>query len=244
MTIIQTALSAGASLLGLMTVRANRGFQPASGSMFSAMATIEETHVDEMDITDHPVEYGAAISDHAFRRPSELSIVCGWSDSPNDTSATNALTALGVGVAASKSQLFAELMNASNLVDAAYAAVNPTFSGGQSSTQRIYQQLLDYQQSRVLFSIYTGKRRYQNMLIKSLAVTTDERTENALIVRMTCREILFAQTQTVTAPSPQNMATPEANSSPSESGAVNLVPGDKFNAGAGRGAVNPANVKP
>ena len=41
----------------------------------------EEGHRDELIITQHPVESGTAITDHAFKRPQELDMRCGWSDS-------------------------------------------------------------------------------------------------------------------------------------------------------------------
>jgi hypothetical protein len=40
---------------------------------------IEEKHADTLTITDHPVEQGAAISDHAFKNPAELTMTCGFS---------------------------------------------------------------------------------------------------------------------------------------------------------------------
>ncbi|WP_187273274.1 phage baseplate protein [Methylobacterium sp. WL19] len=42
---------------------------------------VEEMHRDELIITDHPVETGAAITDHAFKRPSEVEMRCGFSNS-------------------------------------------------------------------------------------------------------------------------------------------------------------------
>lgn len=42
---------------------------------------IEETGRDTMFVTNHPVEKGATISDHAFMMPVELEMSCGWSDS-------------------------------------------------------------------------------------------------------------------------------------------------------------------
>lgn len=42
---------------------------------------IEEAHRDELIITQHPVEKGATITDHAFARPAELDMRCGFSDS-------------------------------------------------------------------------------------------------------------------------------------------------------------------
>lgn len=42
---------------------------------------VEEIHSDDLIITEHPVEQGAAISDHAFKKPAEVSLRYGWSDS-------------------------------------------------------------------------------------------------------------------------------------------------------------------
>ena len=46
-----------------------------------ADVTIEEKHKDELNITDHPTEAGASISDHAYMEPPELTIKVGWSES-------------------------------------------------------------------------------------------------------------------------------------------------------------------
>lgn len=48
-------------------------------------ATFEELHSDDLAVTDHPVETGAAISDHAFKLPSRLEMRCGWSNSTAGT---------------------------------------------------------------------------------------------------------------------------------------------------------------
>lgn len=42
--------------------------------------TVEEIYRDEVVTTDHPVERGAAITDHAFKRPVSIEIRCGWSN--------------------------------------------------------------------------------------------------------------------------------------------------------------------
>lgn len=46
---------------------------------------IEEDHTDEMTITQHPVETGADITDHAFKQPAQLTMRCGWSQSGGNT---------------------------------------------------------------------------------------------------------------------------------------------------------------
>ncbi|WP_336152129.1 phage baseplate protein [Acinetobacter sp. 99] len=46
-----------------------------------ADVTVEEKHKDELKITEHPTEVGAAISDHAFKEPPEVTMKVGWSES-------------------------------------------------------------------------------------------------------------------------------------------------------------------
>lgn len=43
--------------------------------------TMEETHTDKLVTTKHPVERGAAITDHAYKEPSIVTMHIGWSDS-------------------------------------------------------------------------------------------------------------------------------------------------------------------
>lgn len=42
---------------------------------------IQEVHDDAVTITQHPVEYGAAVSDHAYREPSQVMMTIGWTPS-------------------------------------------------------------------------------------------------------------------------------------------------------------------
>jgi hypothetical protein len=52
---------------------------PRSVGGIVAQVWISEQERDELHITEHPVEQGAPISDHAYKRPSEVIIRCGWS---------------------------------------------------------------------------------------------------------------------------------------------------------------------
>jgi hypothetical protein len=139
---------------------------PINGNFFVDQVTISEEHEDEMEITQHPVEQGAAISDHAYRQPAELELTCGWSNS---------------GAAARRDENYVET---------------------------VYQRLLALQQLRVPFSIVTGKRLYRNMLISSLAVTTNQHTETTLMVRARCREVIIVETAVTTLPPPASQANP------------------------------------
>ncbi len=42
---------------------------------------VEENHTDDLEITEHPVEQGASINDHAYKKPAELTLRGGWSNS-------------------------------------------------------------------------------------------------------------------------------------------------------------------
>lgn len=59
-------------------------FPQRSIGSFVATVTISEEATDELEVTSHPVQYGADITDHAYRKPSELkvAIMQGHSDTP------------------------------------------------------------------------------------------------------------------------------------------------------------------
>ncbi|MDD3310948.1 phage baseplate protein [Pseudodesulfovibrio sp.] len=119
--------------------------------------TVSEQHQDELEITSHPVEQGAEITDHAFAKPATVSIEAGHSDSGGS-------------------------------------------STGDSRAVEAYEALLKLQDSREPFDLVTGKRAYTNMLIRSLAVTTDKATEHVLSVRAELQEVKIATVQTVSVP--------------------------------------------
>ena len=131
-----------------------------------AMCTIEESHYDELAITDHPVEFGASISDHAYMLPYELRIRFAWSKSGNSID---------------------------SIIKSGLAALDSAMSGADNYLEAQYRALRTLQQKRLPFDIITGKRLYQDMLIKSLAVETDAKTENALFVEMVCRQVMIVK---------------------------------------------------
>lgn len=64
------------------------------------------------------------------------------------------------------------------------------------SPKEVYQKLLDLQNSREPFDVVTGKRTYNNMLIRALEVTTDRTSENVLSAVLTLREVIITSTTT------------------------------------------------
>ena len=57
--------------------------------------TVEEKHKDELKITEHPTEAGAAISDHVYKETPELTMKVGWSESAGKLNGYVGNTALG-----------------------------------------------------------------------------------------------------------------------------------------------------
>lgn len=68
------------------------------------------------------------------------------------------------------------------------------------SLSKIYQELLELQESRVPVSVYTPKRVYPNMLIASLGQTTDPKTENCLALTFSFQEIIVVPVTTTQVP--------------------------------------------
>lgn len=168
----------------------------SSSLLFIPQVTIEEDHLDVLSITDHPVEYGSNITDHSFKHPAELVLKYGWSNSPTpslaDSVAGLVTGAIGSGVA-----------TIAGLAQSSLSGFNiGTDGSGIQTTQvnKIYDQLVQLQASRILFAIYTGKRFYQDMLIQQLRVETDYTTENALIATLRCRQVIIAKTSVQSLP--------------------------------------------
>jgi len=125
---------------------------------------IEEIHHDQTRITDHPVETGAAISDHAFNMPPEVEMRCGFSNST---------------------------------------------AGAEGYVQSVYQEFLALKATRQPFDVSTGKRQYQNMLISSLVVTTDETSEFALNIVVGLRYIIITNTTQTAGAAQSAQASPQ-----------------------------------
>jgi hypothetical protein len=106
---------------------------------------------------------------------------------------------------------------------------SPVDFGDPNYVQNIYAEFLALQATLQTFDILTGKRAYTNMLCTMLQVSTDERTENALMMTAECREILIAQTQIMTVGSSSNMSNPQSNSATMNTGTNALGPANANN---------------
>lgn len=156
-------------------------------------AIIEEVHNDSLMITEHPVQGGlyATITDHAIKRPAELILRCGWSNS-----------------------------SMSSLLGSADAFFTGGGLSASDYVSGIYSQLLALQESRVPFSITTSKRQYEDMLIQGLSTTVDNTTSNILMVSATCKQIILVETQATTLPPTANQSDPASTAETDNVGVV------------------------
>lgn len=159
------------SLLGELTYALISAPQSQFGGIIPDVV-IEEVYRDGLIITDHPVERGAAITDHAFLRPRTLEMRCGWSNST---------------------------------------------AGAEGYIDAIYEALIQLQQIREPFDVFTPRRAYRNMLLADIQVSRDERTNSVLACSVSLREVILTQTQSAGANS-GSQAMPEKTASPTDTG--------------------------
>ncbi|BEL79901.1 hypothetical protein SM12BL3_12080 [Serratia marcescens] len=160
---------------------------------------ISEKHMDATEITEHPVELGAPTSDHAYDRPAEVTMELGF--------ASGGSLIDGIDTT--------EIFN-----------VSTGLSLGTSPAD-VYQQLLELKKNKVPFAVTTGKRQYQNMLIRAIEVLTDKTSENVLMTTLTLRELIITETQKVTTTPAENMQSPQDTGGVSNTGLKNPTTPEK-----------------
>jgi len=184
--------------------------------VITADAVIEEHHIDSTEITQHPIEVGSTISDHAFMKPAELILHMAWSNStigpiPGIPSTSNAIA----------DDLIAK---ASTVVSSNTYNIYKAFTDDTDKLMVNYNTLRSLQNRFILFTVYTGKRIYQNMLCKELIVETDYKKEESLFVRMTCQQVILVNT--FSAPAQEVKTNLPMTDSPTSVGSVNPIPSD------------------
>jgi hypothetical protein len=171
-------VAAGAQLgLESILIRPRRAIGP-----FEAHVTLRERHQDDLEVVDHPVEQGAQISDHAFKRPPEVVIECAWSDSPKPSGGIGGIIDSIAGVGGVQSLITGNSVN---------------------QVRDVYDKLRALQSSAELIEVVTGKRTYTNMIVKSLTVETDKDTEHVLRVTVVLRQMLIASVRVVAISAPR-----------------------------------------
>lgn len=140
---------------------------------------MRERHKDTLGITSHPIQTGAAITDHAYVIPPQFTLEWGWSNS-----SLKALT-----------ENFSDF-RLSNFV---------TGKLGENYINEVYESLRKLQQKRVLCTVVTSKRKYKNVLIESIDTETTENTTYSMMVILNCRSVQIVETSMGKISTPTNV---------------------------------------
>ena len=188
---------------------------------------IKETHLDELDITQHPIQKisttssNTPISDNAFKRPVELTMVVGWSDASQWGASLGALSNVGQTV-------YSQVSGFSN---------TGGYSNGASSYLKgVYNNMLALQASLIPMSVVTGKRTYTNMMIERIECDTDADTENVVILTIHFKEVIIVTT------SATNVISPQVGTISNDKITVNTAPVNAGTKQLGTAVTNPVGV--
>lgn len=139
-------------------------------------ASITETHTGTAEVTDHPVEQGAAVSDHVRVQPATLTLEGFVSNTPLPLSSDPLTRRNSLGV---------EFDSRSSM--------------DLSRAGQAYTDLERLKNAGELFTVVTMLRSYDNMLMTSLVVPRDATTGDGLRFSATFKQVRLATSRTVQA---------------------------------------------
>lgn len=163
----------------------------------SGYVTLGEGTVDAMEITKQPVQQGANISDHAFVKPVILSMQILFADN----------------LTQSLAQMYQKLLALQRPTAAAQPTLAPGVLGPLPPTP--LPQLLP-------FNVVTPKRTYFNMLLATLGMTTDKKTENCLAITATFEQVILVPVTVTSVPRSQ-LKNPGSNGATQKVGQVSAL---------------------
>jgi len=141
--------------------------------------SVSETHVDEAEITDHPVEGGADMTDHIRKKPNSIEL---------NGIITNTPIAIMASLSVGSPVTTDFLPFVMDRVEAGYAELRRAMEAGER------------------LDVVTSLRSYENMAIQSLTVTRDVNNGNVLNCKISLREIIEAKALSIDLPTPTDVA--------------------------------------
>jgi len=144
--------------------------------------SVDENHVDEAEITDHPVEIGSNVSDHIRKMPATLEL----NGIVTNTPVTILASLLG------GSPLTTDFLPTIERVEVAYAELRRLQEDGE------------------LVTVVTSLREYENMAVKSVAAKRNAANGNILDVIVNLQEVILASALAIDLPVPANVANKAA----------------------------------
>jgi hypothetical protein len=154
-----------------------------------------EDHGFDSEVTDHPVESGADITDHVRARPIKLVVDCVVSDTPIGE------VAKVRGMAEAQSQMRAQLFSGVPGSGAAASA-----RAGRLPSEDAFAHLLAIRDRREPVTVITERRTYPRMVLEGLTIPRTSSTGDALEFRATFKEVRLVTNERTTIP----VAVPKA----------------------------------
>ncbi|QBX80179.1 phage baseplate protein [Citrobacter tructae] len=71
---------------------------------------VSEKHIDALEITEHPVEVGASVNDHAYKRASEVTMECGFAGGGSILDLVD-ISGIGLGIGQSPKEIYQQMLD-------------------------------------------------------------------------------------------------------------------------------------
>jgi len=136
-------------------------------------STIEESHDNQVQLTQNPVENGVDISDHAISRPKKVQLLAIVSDSP-------------LGVAA-----FAQI------VDTITGFFGSSTSANITRSQQAYNALVALMDNKEPIVLTTRLVVYDNMVITAIATKQDKNFSRSVLLNISLEQVIITESQTI-----------------------------------------------
>lgn len=187
-------------------------FQPFNAIIDTLVldASVKEEHVGEVEVTDHPVEQGAAVSDHARPKPEELTIEGVVSNTPlNFIQARRSVTSEGFTWTTS-------------------AQINAV-RGTPGNAEAAYVTLRAMRDVPKLLTIITALRSYDNMVMTSLKIPRDKETGDVLKFEAKFKQVRIVTNAVTVVATKVNKAKPQVKKGgQTTSTSTNPIGGPKY----------------
>ncbi len=161
-------------------------------------AVLAAEHRQELRVTEFPVQTGAAISDHAYILPAEISLDIAVSEAmqayASSGSSSPAIAGGAWGAPALGGPWGVGTAFKSATIDANTGAVT---SVAQARRANVYQTLLSWQIQRVLMSLTTPLITYNNVMVQSVSPREGPETIAGLRARVVFKQLFLASTQSL-----------------------------------------------
>jgi len=136
-------------------------------------AVISESHVNEVSLTNNPVEFGSEITDNAVTQPKQINIIAEISDTPLGVAAFGQIVDLVTGLFGSSTS---ENITRSN---AAYNAV------------------IQIQEDREPIQIQTKLKLYTDMIITKVTTIQDKDTSRIVRMSIDLQQVIITESEIV-----------------------------------------------